>query len=296
MINGKTIGSNIKRIMNERGINTNEFAKKTEYATPTIAKYLCYGPRTIESLFTFADILDCDVSEFLKDSYEDHRVHTNKSYILNTYPYNLALDVMLFNNYQTITHEHMTNEEMLELVHEIYIPELIKAIDTLPLKQKTVIENRYKDGKTYEEIGKMYNRTREGIRIIITNAMEKLTEPSRFIKIKIHSAEEYKALNTKFLALEYLHNNMVEKLNEEYKEYYEFVENKKYIKISIEELGLSVRSRNCLLRSGIKTVGELLEQSDDDLMMVRNLGRKGIEEIKSKLAIFLSTKESSLAK
>ncbi|SDL84163.1 DNA-directed RNA polymerase subunit alpha [Halarsenatibacter silvermanii] len=52
---------------------------------------------------------------------------------------------------------------------------------------------------------------------------------------------------------------------------------------SIEELELSVRSSNCLKRAGINTVGELVEKTEDDLMKVRNLGKKSLKEIKEKL-------------
>ena len=49
---------------------------------------------------------------------------------------------------------------------------------------------------------------------------------------------------------------------------------------TIEELELSVRSSNCLKRAGINTVGELINKSEEDLMKVRNLGKKSLEEIK----------------
>lgn len=51
----------------------------------------------------------------------------------------------------------------------------------------------------------------------------------------------------------------------------------------IDELELSVRSYNCLKRAGINTVGELLKMSEEDLMNVRNLGRKNMEEIRERL-------------
>jgi len=54
--------------------------------------------------------------------------------------------------------------------------------------------------------------------------------------------------------------------------------------MTIEELDLSVRSFNCLKRAGINTVGELMEKSEDDMMKVRNLGRKSLEEVQHKLA------------
>lgn len=53
--------------------------------------------------------------------------------------------------------------------------------------------------------------------------------------------------------------------------------------MSIEELDLSVRSYNCLKRAGINTVAELLQRSEEDMMKVRNLGKKSLEEVTQKL-------------
>jgi len=53
---------------------------------------------------------------------------------------------------------------------------------------------------------------------------------------------------------------------------------------TIEELDLSVRSYNCLKRAGINTVHDLTEKSEPEMMKVRNLGRKSLEEVKVKLA------------
>ncbi len=57
----------------------------------------------------------------------------------------------------------------------------------------------------------------------------------------------------------------------------------KVLEMTIEELDLSVRSYNCLKRAGINTVQELANKSEDDMMKVRNLGRKSLEEVKHKL-------------
>jgi len=51
----------------------------------------------------------------------------------------------------------------------------------------------------------------------------------------------------------------------------------------IEELGLSVRSYNCLKRSGITKVGEVLEMKEEDLLAVRNFGRRSLDELKERL-------------
>ena len=54
--------------------------------------------------------------------------------------------------------------------------------------------------------------------------------------------------------------------------------------MTIEELDLSVRAYNCLKRAGINTIGELVQRNQEDMMKVRNLGRKSLEEVEQKLA------------
>ena len=58
----------------------------------------------------------------------------------------------------------------------------------------------------------------------------------------------------------------------------------KVLEMTIEELDLSVRSFNCLKRAGINTVEDLINKSEDDMVKVRNLGRKSLEEVVWKLA------------
>lgn len=54
--------------------------------------------------------------------------------------------------------------------------------------------------------------------------------------------------------------------------------------MSIDDLDLSVRSNNCLRRAGINTVDELIQKSEEDMMKVRNLGKKSLDEVKKKLS------------
>ena len=73
-------------------------------------------------------------------------------------------------------------------------------------------------------------------------------------------------------------------------------ENKKekVLEMTIEELDLSVRSYNCLKRAGINTVEDLINKSEEDMMKVRNLGRKSLEEVINKLnglGLFLKKEE-----
>jgi len=60
-------------------------------------------------------------------------------------------------------------------------------------------------------------------------------------------------------------------------------EKEKVLEMSIDELELSVRSYNCLKRAGINTVQELTNRTSEDMMKVRNLGRKSLEEVLAKL-------------
>lgn len=63
--------------------------------------------------------------------------------------------------------------------------------------------------------------------------------------------------------------------------------------MTIEELDLSVRSYNCLKRAGINSVEELVRKTEEDMMKVRNLGKKSLQEVKEKLAALnLSLRES----
>jgi len=61
-------------------------------------------------------------------------------------------------------------------------------------------------------------------------------------------------------------------------------ERDKVLEMTVEELDLSVRSYNCLKRAGINTVEELISKTEEEMMKVRNLGRKSLEEVVSKLA------------
>jgi DNA-directed RNA polymerase subunit alpha len=57
------------------------------------------------------------------------------------------------------------------------------------------------------------------------------------------------------------------------------------MEMTIEELDLSVRSFNCLKRANINTVEDLVSKTQDEMIKVRNLGRKSLEEVIQKLAM-----------
>ena len=53
----------------------------------------------------------------------------------------------------------------------------------------------------------------------------------------------------------------------------------------IEELDLSVRPYNCLKRAGINTIGDLVQRTEEEIVNVKNFGRKSLDEVKEKLAV-----------
>lgn len=70
-------------------------------------------------------------------------------------------------------------------------------------------------------------------------------------------------------------------------------EKNRVLEMTIEDLDLSVRSYNCLKRAGINTVEELTRKSEEDMMKIRNLGKKSLQEVKEKLAALgLSMRQS----
>ena len=67
------------------------------------------------------------------------------------------------------------------------------------------------------------------------------------------------------------------------------------LKLTIEELDLSVRSFNCLKRANINTVRDLISRTPEEMMKVRNMGKKSLDEVQNKLAMMglsLATEES----
>ncbi len=109
------------------------------------------------------------------------------------------------------------------------------------------------------------------------------------------SADEATSLGAKILTE---HLNLFIGLTEHVNEVEIMVEKEedkkeKVLEMTIEELDLSVRSYNCLKRATINTVEELVEKNEEDMMKVRNLGKKSLEEVQRKLAeLGLSLKKS----
>lgn len=153
------------------------------------------------------------------------------------------------------------------------IEDVSNTLLTLLPHERNVIEFRYRDGLTLKETGENLGVTHERIRQIELKALRKLRHKSRlnnlvYVQVK---ASDYNALLNEVRKL----RADVSRLMIEMDTDPDFII-KKNKQVPIEDLNLSIRPYNCLLRAGINTIGDILTH---DLFRVRNLGRKSLREI-----------------
>ncbi len=175
-------------------------------------------------------------------------------------------------------------EHTAELASNIYIAGVLDALGTLTEREEAIVRQRYQEGLTLEETAQRNGVTRERIRQIEAKAFRKMRHPSRSRRMLVSN----------LLALIERLDNELSAKKEECRELARtaalLAEDKKppddkYISRAvlmtkdIMMLDLSVRSYNCLHRAGINTVEDLLRLDEDELLKVRNLGRKSAEEI-----------------
>lgn len=136
------------------------------------------------------------------------------------------------------------------------------VLHTLTERERRILGFRYKEGLTYEEIGKRECVTRERIRQINVRFLRKLRHPGRlgYLKYGVSGVISRKTESARAAAIDSLQKPDITDM-------------------TLEELELSVRSYNCLKRAGIDTLHEIAEMTFDELCHVRNLGKKSIDEI-----------------
>lgn len=137
------------------------------------------------------------------------------------------------------------------------------SLDTLREREKKVLNEYYREEKMLKEIAGIFCLSTERTRQIYAKALRKIRHPNRSNYIKF-GYDGY--------------TEMIKKKEEELKK--DFA-NEKVKGVKIEELELSVRSYNCLKRSGVKVISDI--KSKEWLMTIRNLGRMSYEEILSKI-------------
>lgn len=208
--------------------------------------------------------------------------------LADIFPWNLAVDV-----YQVQSGDLAKRYEALARVNSLG---LVKALDTLTDRERRILLRRYQDCATYERIGEECSVGRERIRQIESRAIRKLRHPARRELYEPVTREEYHQLRQDYWELVARYERVKEEaLEEAMRNMYdaegqiaaakrEFAAQE--MATPIEELELSVRSYNCLLRAGVKTVSNLASMPLDKLERVRNLGKKSLEETLGRLKAF----------
>lgn len=152
--------------------------------------------------------------------------------------------------------------------------------------QKVMYE-RIINKRTLRAIGKLLNISQERVRQIEAKSIRKLKYMRGYLVLGEKINNYYKEIEDLERDLQrkvYSIKINIEKLQKQElteEEVKEIV--KKDFNMPIEELDLSVRSYNCLKRSGMQTIRDLIETSDEQLIRIRNMGRKSFKEIKEKL-------------
>lgn len=187
------------------------------------------------------------------------------------YPYNILLDMNV--------HDYEIDCDTFE-----------NLIKTLTPREETCIVRFYRNRDTLEAIGKDLGVTRERIRQIVGKSLRKLK-----FKVYNHKLEEEKAQREKFYNDLYKQR---EELINVFKENgtitsqmevlfgaptFSMCYNNEEDNKPIESLDLSCRAYNCLKKYNINSIGELRKLSPEELLKIRNLGRKSTKEIQNKL-------------
>ena len=203
--------------------------------------------------------------------------------LVQIYPYNLFLNILNYNG--------RDNDSGLDILYHLYPPALIKAVGELDDRENEVIQMRYLEKMTLEQVGRQYGVTRERIRQVEAHAIRKLRHPSLirtykydFIPERTMKAFEESCSNA-IAVLEKFQDNAI-------KFQYEISESDTEpdvldkiddLSVSIDELDLTCRSRNVLLRAGVKNIRDLTMMTSKEITDLRNAGMFTLNEIRSKL-------------
>ena len=170
-------------------------------------------------------------------------------------------------------------------IHINDVTEDIKAglahnLTSLSERDQKIISLRYRERKTLKEIAEQLGVTPERIRSLENKAIMRLRHPCCLGYI-IYGKKGY------------------EKLVEERKKARERENKQCILQMTLEELDLSVRSFNCLKKKNYNTINDIASLSEDEILSIRNLGRRSIVEIAEtlyKLGVYNTTWEKFLSK
>lgn len=200
----------------------------------------------------------------------------------------LYMDVMRCNVEETTSYMPIDAEET---VHDLLTN---YSNWGLTEREAKVLKLRYYEDMTMEKVGKQFGVTKERIRQIEAKALRKLMYPTRREKLKhgllVTETSERIAKEASEWLIEKIIKERIER-DERAKQAKSLLEDEGKLeewKLSpMEELGLSTRAWTCLKRHGCETIGDITKLNYMELARIRNLGRKSLNEIISKVREYM---------
>ena len=177
--------------------------------------------------------------------------------------------------------------EAMNLQNKVIEDETLEnALNHLSPREEFCLKAFYADGKTLQAIGdELGGVTRERIRQIVAKALKRLysyicelKEQNKFESLKKDLYDQREKLIQVFKEKGIISEDIKTYFGDVY---FSPLFNNKNIKI--EELDFSCRTYNCLKRANLLTINDIINLSEDDLMKIRNMGKKSVKEIQEKL-------------
>lgn len=198
----------------------------------------------------------------------------NYNYKKLDYPYNLVLDIK-------------DDKELFKNIPNDINESLNYILSTLLDKEKRYLLFRYKDKMTYSSIAKIEECSVDWVRHVVCRGLRNLRHPNKYAFIKYGICNYINNIKKEYYEAGFYNglkinvNNYCNRVG--IKDPKEIIHCYTPLNCSIYELELSSRSTNALLRSGIKTLKDLISLTESELYKIRFLGRNSLEEIINKL-------------
>lgn len=255
------IGKNIDEIRKARKMTVTDLARKVGVSYQMMHRNIKHGPSGINQILSYSEALGCDPADLLKESV-DPKAYELGDNLTCIYPYNLIFAIF----------------QDMDVLYDVYLPAFFDVFNELSIRERMVMEYRYKHLMELDAIGKEFSVTKERIRQINEGALHKLRRPvnvNRYLLGK-KAFEKIESMKHTILLLQIENENLRKELSEVIN-YDELPD--RPVEVPISTFNFSVRTYNCLTRAGIKTINDLSKKTIVDLMNMRNLGRKSLEEI-----------------
>lgn len=274
-----TIIENIDKIRIARGMTKKQLAEAAGYKNPgSVCKRNSLGEISLDNVFRFAKALGVEPYVLLKGEVKEATEFEVPFDARSLYPQNFAYDGLVERYEHSNLSEHEKHVTIMDEFYRIHVPSLLDVIETdFSQRDREIIEMYWKRNMSLSDIARHYNLSRERVRQIIAKILRKIGCIKRREKYTMASPDEINEYRKEVIQLTMAINTHKERLSEA-------IDNERIlVRTPIEELNLSVRPYNCLVRSGYHFVDELIGIPADNLTKIHGLGIKSLDELLQKL-------------